>query len=143
MRHLPLALLLATAACSSATEPDGTFDHDLDAARERWAAARPGDYAFELRITTAWFPPGGYTRTEVRDGAVVAVRRVETGEPLAITNALTIDGIHAALAWARERGEPLSQLRFDRDGVPLEAMSGTFANDGGVRYEVRRFTRLR
>jgi hypothetical protein len=145
-RSRSLRALVASAflaACSSATGVDESFDADLDAARARWSAARPREYAYELSIATVWFPPQGFRRIEVRNDSVVAVRRVETGESLPREHELTIDGIYAQLARARDRGEALSALRFDAAGVPLEAMSGSFANDGGVHYAVRRFTRIR
>ena len=142
--RLTSAVLLAAAACAAEpTAADETFDTDLDAARARWVAARPSDYSFELRVNTAWFPPRGYDLVIVRNGAVASVRRLDTGEGLPTANAYTIDGIYDVLASYRARGEPLARLRFNADGVPLEAMAGSFANDGGVAYQVRAFTRLR
>jgi hypothetical protein len=144
MRRLPLATsLVAAVACSSASTPDPTFDYDFDAARARWAGARPSSYSFELLVTTAWVRPDGFDRIDVQNGVVAAVRHLDTGATRPAAGAPTIDSIYAQLAAARARGEALSQLRFDRAGVPLEAMYGTFANDGGVHYEVRGFTRGR
>ncbi len=88
-------------------------------------------------------PSRGYTRIDVRNDSVIAVRTADGDAPLARGAGVTIDGIYAQLAAARDRGESLTALRFDAAGVPLEAMVGTFANDGGVHYAVRRFTRGR
>jgi Family of unknown function (DUF6174) len=144
LRRVAALALLAAAACDAGpTAADETFDSDLDAARARWVAARPSDYSFELRVNTAWFPPRGHDLIIVRNGAVASVRRLDSGESLPTANAYTIDGIYEVLASFRARGEPLARLRFNADGVPLEAMAGSFANDGGVAYEVRAFRRLR
>ncbi len=131
------------AACSSATAlaDDAEFDRDFDAARRRWLAARPTNYTFDFHAQSAWFPPGDYTRIEVRDGRIVAARNATTGDPQPTDHLQTIDELWAVLVAARERGETLSQLRFNRLGVPLDAMVGTFADDGGVHYSVRRFVR--
>ena len=142
VRPLVAASVFAAAGCSSvvAVIDDREFDRDFDAARRRWLAARPADYTFDFHLQTAWFPPGDYTRIEVRDGRVVAARNARTGAPSPIEHLRTIDEIWDRLVAARDRRETLSQLRFNLIGAPLDAMVGTFANDGGVHYSVRRFT---
>ena len=138
LRSLAAALLLLT-ACDSGTGPDG----DLEAAYLRWSSTRPARYSFEFAIETAWFPPSGYYSVDVRDGTVIAARQVATGDPILAQNAFTIDDLWERILDARDRGESLTRLRFSREGVPLEAMIGTFADDGGVHYSVRNFVRRR
>jgi hypothetical protein len=81
----------------------------------------------------------GYYRVDVRGGSVVSARHLGTGTSVPANVALTVDEIWARILGARARGEPVTSLRFDGDGVPRSAMVGTFANDGGVHYGVRRF----
>jgi uncharacterized protein DUF6174 len=138
LRSLAAAFLLLP-ACSSGTGPDS----DLEAAHIRWSRTHPTDYSFEFAMATAWFPPSGYYWVDVRDGNVIAARHVATGDPVLVQNAFTIDDLWERLIAARNRGESLTELRFSREGVPLEAMIGTFADDGGVHYAVRNFVRRR
>ena len=133
------ACTLALAACSSGTGPD--THADLDAARIRWVTGRPSDYTFEYATATAALPGrDGWYRVEVRGGSVASARHLDTGTSVPANVALTVDRIWDRILAARARGEPVTSLRFDGNGVPLSAMVGTFANDGGVHYSVRRFT---
>ena len=131
---------VALTGCSSGTDPEERLD--LETARSRWLAAGVRDYTFEYATATVVLPgPSGFYRVDVRDGSAVSARYVDTGAVVPASTALTVDGIWARILAARAAGEPVTSLRFDRRGVPLQAMVGSFANDGGVHYSVRRFTR--
>jgi hypothetical protein len=70
---------------------------------------------------------------------VVELRRVETAELLPLAGGFTIDQLWDRLAAARAAGETLTELRFSLHGLPIQAMVGSFANDGGVLYRLRAY----
>ena len=139
-----LAALVALAGCGT-TEPlslelvpDPTLT--FDTARARWLASRPASYTFEFDAANAMVPSPGFARVTVAGGALVEVRRVESGELLALGHGFTIDQLWERLAAARAAGEAVSELQFSVEGIPIRAMVGTFANDGGVLYRLRAYT---
>jgi hypothetical protein len=139
-----VAASIVLAACSSSTAPQLEADPSLsfDAARARWAAAHPASYTFELDARNAWGTSPGWRVATVVDGVLTEVRLVSTGERLGLDYGYTIDELWNRLATARSAGEAVSQLEFSAEGIPISAMVGTFANDGGVEYVVRTFETL-
>jgi hypothetical protein len=142
LRTLFAAMTLLV-ACSSSTAPDLVADPTLgfDTARARWTATRPADYTFEFDAQGAWFPSPGYYHATVVGGRLVDLRLAATGAPADLVNGFTIDQLWDRLAAAKSTGEPLTDLQFSVQGIPIQAMVGTFANDGGVRYRLRAFER--
>jgi hypothetical protein len=145
MMHLARStrILLCTAiallgACSSATEPV-VPTLDFDAAEARWATSHPSSYSFDYISYSAMLPTQGFFRVDVTNGSVVRVMSYSTGAFVATTAGFTIDDLWARIKQAKSAGETLSELRFSVDGVPLDAMIGSFANDGGVRYQLRNY----
>lgn len=145
-RALLCAAIAIVGACSSVTGvPDATDiadpTLDFDSAQLRWAAAHPSNYGFDFIVHTAMVPSAGFHHVDVQNGRVAIVFRYPGGEHVDAKNGFTVDTLWARLNAAKRQGESLSQLRFSTDGVPLEAMTGSFANDGGVHYELRNFAR--
>jgi hypothetical protein len=145
MRLAPLRLLAATiavAACSSSTSPLLLKDPSLNelTARAHWIAFRPSSYSFEFIVQSAWFAAPDFARVTVTDGRVSAVRYVNTGEQLPLERGFTIDALYDQFDAARARGESITDLEFSAQGIPIQAMIGTFANDGGVYYRIRTFS---
>ena len=139
------AVMLALAGCTSSTEPgfhgDLVFDPvlDLDAAHARWTALNVRSYTFEVQTEPSMLQSPGFLRIDVTEGRVTRARLADTGRAVEPFWALTIDELWTRLLSARARGEQMTQLRFSFEGIPIEAMVGSFANDSGVRYRVRSF----
>jgi hypothetical protein len=143
-RLVPFALvgLVALSACvSDVTAPDLVADPALsfDEAHARWLSVRPPDYSFEFEAQGAMVPSPGFFRATVLGGRLVEVSRAWSGEIAPIEQGFTIDQLWERLSAARARGEPLSELQFSREGIPMRATAGSFANDGGVRYQLRAY----
>lgn len=128
-------------ACSSATDATNIADPtlDFDSAQIRWTTSHPSTYSFEVITYTAMLPSSGFYHVEVTDNRVATVRSDSTGALVAASFGFTVDELWARLNWARGQGDGVSSLRFSREGVPIQAMTGSFANDGGVYYELRNF----
>lgn len=143
------AAIAVLAACSSVTGVADATDVvdptlDFDSAQMRWVAVRPSNYGFDFITHTAMVPSAGFHHVEVLDGRVATVWSYSTGGGTfaSASYGLTIDSLWARFNRAKSQGETLTSLRFSTEGVPLEAMVGSFANDGGVHYEVRNFMRF-
>jgi hypothetical protein len=132
------AVIALLGACSSVTEPI-VPTLDFDAAQARWASSHPSSYSFDYISYSAMLPTQGFFRVDVTNGSVVRVMSYSTGAFVATTAGFTIDDLWARIKQAKSAGETLSELRFSVDGVPLDAMIGSFANDGGVRYQLRNY----
>src|SRR3954469_17733125 len=128
-----LAATIAVAACSSSTSPLLIGDHSLteQTAHARWIEFRPASYSFEFIVQSVWFAAPDFARFTVTDGQVTAVRYVNTGEQLPLERGFTIDALYGQFDAARARGESITDLEFTAQGIPIQAMIGTFANDGG------------
>lgn len=140
------AVVLALTGCTSSTAPGVlVLDPrlDLDAAHARWTALNAREYTFEVQTETAMLPSRGFLRIDVADGRVTRVRLADTGIPVEVVWAFTIDDLWTRLLSARAQRKDLTELRFSVEGIPIEAMVGSFADDSGVRYRVRRFNALR
>jgi hypothetical protein len=135
------AAIILLAACSSATDATPVADASLDfeSARIRWAASHPSSYGFDFIAYTAMLPSADFHHVEVAGGRVTTVRSQSTGVLVGNSVGFTIDDLWARLITAKSQGESLSHLYFNSAGVPIEVMIGSFANDGGVHYEVRNF----
>jgi hypothetical protein len=140
-----LAAFVALSACRSSTSPELVPDPSLsfDAAYARWTAARPTDYTFEFDVANAWVPSPGFSRVTVTDGRVVEVHQLQSGESMPVAAGFTIDQLWVRLIAARAAGETLSELQYSREGIPIQAMVGSFASDGGVFYRLRAFEQNR
>jgi hypothetical protein len=145
-RALLCSAIVIVAACSSITEVPDARDVedptlDFNSAQLRWAATHASSYGFDVIVQTAMVPSAGFHHVDVQNGRVVSVVSYSTGERVAVSNGFTIDALWERLNAAKRQGE-LSQLRFSTDGVPLEAMTGSYANDSGTHYELRNFVRV-
>ena len=142
-RRLLAAAILLT-ACSSSTAPVLEADPGLtfDAAHARWLASRPASYTFEFDTFNAWGTSPGPRRAKIVDGLLSEVILLSSGAPLALEQGFTIDQLWERLETARSGGESVTELQFSAQGIPIRAMVGTFANDGGVRYVLRTFAPL-
>ena len=127
----------ALLGCSGSTEPRST---NVDLARAVWLANHPQQYSFEVATTSSWFPKSGYTRIQVVDGQAVAATDTAGNPILNVT--VTIDSIWDQVIAARARGE-LNSAVFSPQGVPIDADMGPWEVDGGYRYSVRHFVRIR
>jgi hypothetical protein len=143
----PLVQLLGTvvvlAGCGSSTAPDALSPDptlNLNSAYAVWTAFHPSSYRFQMDTQGSWMPSPGFIEIEVSGGRVTAAHNTHTGAPVQIEYLLTIDGLWSRLLSARAQGTSLSDLRFSRQGVPVEAMVGSFADDSGIRYQVRSFS---
>jgi hypothetical protein len=134
--------VLSAASCSRVAGPriEGTgSEMELRTRWVQWRAVGPESYSYELRrscfCTVEAVTPA---RVEVRDGRVVAVRAIATGQPLSQPLSLvpTIDSLFVwAIAEAERDGHV--EVAYDRrDGYPTRLVIGTLANDAGVAYEV-------
>ena len=139
---LSLATLLVLGACGTATTaPELVVDPALtfDAAHARWVTFRPANYSFEFNEQGSWFFTPGYSRATVADGRLVALRPVGWHERVSPGAGFTIDELWERLTAARTRGEMLSNLQFSREGIPVLAIVGDHAVDGGMTYRLRAF----
>jgi hypothetical protein len=147
MRRLFVGTLVAVAlsGCASSTSPDLAPDPSLsfDTAYARWTAVAHTNYAFEFDQQGSWVPSPGFIRATVTDGRLTDLHLVDSHEVVPLTAGFTIDQLWGRLIAARASGESLAELQFSRDGVPIQAMVGSFANDGGVFYRVRSFEQNR
>ena len=137
-----LAALVLAAACASSTEPGSLKADpslDLASAHTRWLAVHPSSYTAEISVAGSMLPPAGYVRVTVINGTVTDARLVSNGTPVDLTTAPTVDGVWASLLQAQAMHEPITDAQFTSDGIPIHAMRGTFANDGGVAYAIRSF----
>jgi hypothetical protein len=143
------AAFVALSACMSSTSPDSSPELvpdpslSFETAHARWTAARPTGYTFELDVQGAMVPSPGFARVTVSDGRLVDVRRAATGEPISLAAGFTIDQFWDRLIAARAAGETVAELQYSREGIPIQAMVGTFANDGGAFYRLRAFEQTR
>jgi hypothetical protein len=136
------AVSLILAACTPSTAPVGlTVDPsvDFDAARAQWTAGHASAYTFEVETLNSMVPSIGYVRIDVVNGHVSSARTANTGAPVPLTSAFTIDDLWSRLLSARARAVTPIDVHFSREGIPVDAMVGSFANDSGVRYLVRSF----
>lgn len=136
-----LAILAVAAACSTPmSAPELAVDATLsfDQAHARWVAAKSPDYSFEFEAASAANPSPGFYRATVISGRLVAVQRSYSGEIAPMTEGFTIDDLWSRLSAARAAGEPVSELQFSQEGVPMQAAVG--ASDRGVRYHLRWYT---
>lgn len=139
---LSLATLLVLGACGTAlTAPELVVDPALtfDAAHARWVAFRPANYSFEFNVQGSWFLSPGYSRATVVDGRLVAVRPVGWRKQVSPTDGFTIDELWVRLVAARTSGEMFPHLQFSREGIPVVAIVGDHAVDGGMTYRLRAF----
>jgi hypothetical protein len=135
-----LAILAMAAACSTPmTAPEMAVDPTLsfDQAQARWLATRPPDYSFEFEAGSAAAPAPGFYRASVQGGRLVAVQRSHSGEIAPLQEGFTIDELWRRLSAARAAGEPLAELQFSREGIPIQAAVGAVGTDAGVRYRLR------
>jgi hypothetical protein len=145
MRHLvpfTLAILAVAAACSTPmTMPEMAVDPALsfDQARARWQATQPLDYSFEFEAESPADPSPGFYRVTVLGGRLAAVRRSYSGEIAPLDQGFTIDELWRRLAAAKAAGQPLSDLQFSREGIPMQAAVGAAGSDAGVRYRLRSY----
>lgn len=78
--HLLAVALALGAALTACSDPFGPEQAELERARALWEARGAEDYRYEFR--TLCFCLNLHGLVEVRDGAVVAVTDLETGEPV-------------------------------------------------------------
>jgi hypothetical protein len=135
-RGLLLGLLVISSACGTATAP-GAVSSDVSEARRRWLAFAPTDYTFLSRTTTSWVPLGGrFQFVTVRGGWVVSSVDFITGAPRDTRGQFTLSGLWTLIDHGGDEHRQLAEVLFDERGVPVRLMNGTFANDGGMLYEV-------
>ena len=139
-----VASLTALFGCYEPTEPyhtdDPDYHTDIDLAREAWLATHPLEYTFEVARASSWFAESGYKQVEVSEGIVVSATD-PNGRPIEGFS-LTLDTLWTYALTARTSGE-LNSALFDSQGVPIEVDWGRWEVDGGVRYRVQDFARLR
>jgi hypothetical protein len=139
--------VFSAASCSSVAGPrvEGTgSEMELRTRWAQWRAVGPESYSYELRrscfCTVEAVTPA---RVEVRDGRVVDVRAIATGQPLSqpLRFVPTIDSLFVwAIAEAERDGHV--EVAYDgRHGYPTRLVIGTLANDAGVAYEVTNVVR--
>ncbi|HEX2080664.1 MAG TPA: DUF6174 domain-containing protein [Longimicrobium sp.] len=133
-RIRPLILALALAACDSPTE---SADVALEVHRRIWERQGIDDYRYEL--TRYCFCARLDVGVQVRDGQVVEVRDMESGQVLPQERweeVRTVDQLFESIRRARERGE-FDEVRYHPTlGYPLYADLDNSPDDGGVVYEV-------
>ena len=137
---LVVAVLALLPACSSSTAPGELVpDQSLtfETAHARWEATRQPDYSFDFDIQTAWLPTPLSAQVIVVGNQVADVRRGGGSAPLNL--GFTVDQLWDQMAAARAAGRPLTDLQFSREGIPMEVMIGSFADDSGVRYHLRNY----
>jgi hypothetical protein len=135
-RTMLVTLVGFAVACGGGTDPQ--ID-DVDLAHARWTANRATGYVFELAsLSMAGQSP--FHRITVDNGLVTAVVG-EDGVPVPGLR-LTIDSLFHLAFDRRERGE-LNEASFTRQGVPVMIDFGQWALDGGSRFTVRNFSRIR
>lgn len=118
---LALVPLMAIAgSCDDA--PTGTAVLDLTRARTLWAQHGFADYDYTL-TQSCFCGFAGRARVEVRDGAVVSVTSIETGEaiPVELLRIRTVESAFAVIqTFLDAEGERRVDVRFhDRLGYPV------------------------
>jgi hypothetical protein len=138
-RRLALAVALGLAAgCILPMESELLLD-DVATAHQRWVAANPQDYTFELRLLCFCVYRGPIQVTVVNGSAVAATD--STGATVGGFTT-TLGTLWDSILIAQANGR-LAMAEFDQRGVPVEAEIGVMANDSGIHYSVRNFSRTR
>lgn len=148
---LPLtALLLALSAAACArpavppVDPAPAQSGAVAQARARWAGQGIDDYRYVFE-RSCFCLGRGPARVEVRDGRVVSVTSVETGQPATDVQPYveTVETVFDKLAEA-ERGGSLGAVTYDPTlGYPSQATIGDLAADAGVIYHIRELQPVR
>ncbi len=132
--------VLSAASCSPVAGPTGDGSGSEMELRTRWLQWRalgPRSYSYELRrscfCTVDAITPA---RVEVRDGRVVDIRALATGEPLPLRFVPTIDSLFAWAIAEAERDGHVEVMYDQRLSYPARLVIGTLANDAGTAYEV-------
>jgi uncharacterized protein DUF6174 len=136
--------VLSAVSCSTAVDPDvdpGVAGNgsatELRVHWARWRAAGPRSYSYELRrdcfcgaetVTPA--------RVEVRDGRVVDIRSLATGQRLSFAFVPTIDLLFEWAIAEAEAGGHVEVAYHPLLSYPTRLVIGTLANDAGVAYGV-------
>jgi hypothetical protein len=137
-----VAILAVASACSTPMSmPEMAVDPALsfEQARARWLETRPFDYSFEFEAESPADPSPGFYRVTVVGGRLAAVRRSYSGEIAPLDQGFTIDELWQRLAAAKAAGQPLSDLQFSREGIPMQAAVGSVGSGAGVRYRLRSY----
>jgi hypothetical protein len=116
------ALIPLAAACHSPTALERATS-DLDANRQRWAAQKLSSYQFTFD-KYCFCAVGGPVRVSVKDGVVVGVTRIATGEVVDTRYIPTVDSLFAFIE--REIADHSDVLRVTYDpsrGFPTEIYS--------------------
>lgn len=146
-RVLVLGLLLFVASCVSL--PGGPYEEErerLQWNRERWRAHGVDSYEYEFR-RVCFCPPNqvGPVRVRVERGRVVAVIRVETGEPVPeneLRHFPPVEGLFDAVEDAVRREVGALEVTYDPEyGYPTRIWIDVMpdAVDDGVLYIASRF----
>jgi hypothetical protein len=124
--------------CTLATESERRLD-DVAVARERWLSSPPRDYTFEVDLLCFCLYRGPIRVTVV--GGIAVAATDTTGA--AVENfTMTLGTLWESILVAQANGS-LAMAEFDQRGVPVEAEIGVMANDSGVHYSIRNFSRTR
>jgi hypothetical protein len=147
---LALALTLAAAACGNHDgvlvdpQPIDGVAGSLSEQRQVWERQGVDDYRVAFSRVCFCVQPGTVQVT-VRDGQIVDVRQVESGERLPrerFAEYLTVDALFDAIVAAQARNEYTAVKFHPTLGYPVEADVGTLANDAGVRYLLSGLARI-
>jgi hypothetical protein len=136
---LAVALAVAAAGCSSPFGPDEA--RALAAARAQWGQRAFADYTFDVRHG-CFCPPEqvGPVRITVRQGAIVSVTLLKTGEALEPASWFTIEQLFERIPdWAKQDGVDDVTVEYDATlGFPasVEVRFEEGILDAGDNYTV-------
>lgn len=146
---LAASFMLAAASCTTVADPSGDADGvgvegnasvaELRLRWGQWKATGIRSYSYHLHRTC--FCATTPARVEVRDGVVVDVRALATGQPLPFAFVPTIDLL---FEWAIREAENDGHVEVSYHPLlsyPVRLVIGTLANDAGTAYGVRALVR--
>jgi hypothetical protein len=112
-----MPIVLVAAGCSSLAGNDDSDGAELLAvSRNQWELAAIDDYEFVVENRCFCMLGGRPVRVVVRDGSIVSLTVLSTGEPVEEQFAgayRTIDGLFDVVRDARERDAYAMQVRYD------------------------------
>jgi len=141
---LAASFVLAAASCTTVADPPTEADGggvegnaSVPELRLRWAqwkATGIRSYSYHLRLTC--FCASTPARVEVRDGVVVDVRALGTGQPLPFAPFPTIDLLFQRAIQEAENDGHVEVTYHPLLSYPVRLVIGTLANDAGTAYSV-------
>ncbi|MGH7570887.1 MAG: DUF6174 domain-containing protein [Gemmatimonadota bacterium] len=140
-RRFPLVLVpLLVIAGSCDDSPTGTGLSDLSRARTLWSQNGFTDYDYTL-TQSCFCGFVGQARVGVRDGAVVSVNSLETGEaiPVEFLRFRTVEGAFDLIqSFLNEQADRRVEVRFhDRLGYPVSGFLDIFqVADEELQFEI-------